>query len=292
MSEKLLTPLEVMPPALRHSIETILQKHQLPNLNPLSANSTRLRKQLEALESLWQELRWEPLLNDLQQRETRLTELKATPTLLVQQGLPEQRQMYVENLQQRKQTLAARRQSWEQKKQLWRTSLQTSKHDLREKLRLLNMPFEQFANEQLLRYDNEWQRAEQRISEQNKLLQQAEHNYTTALRQKKQHLTNAFNELKKNLSVHQQTLLTWQQLRQENMHYRAALPSLVTTWRAEAAAREMSYSAQLADWQTRSSTLTGDVPRQVVLTSRRQLLTRRQQSLSERRQRLAGAVVN
>lgn len=117
-------------------------------------------------------------------------------------------------------------------------------------------------------------------------MQQAEHNYATALRQKKQHLTNAFNELKKNLSAQQQTLLTWQQLRQENMHYRTALPALVTTWRAEAAAREMSCNAQLADWRTRSSTLTGDVPRQAVLTSRRQLLIRRQQCLSERRLRL------
>lgn len=276
MSEKLLTPLEVIPPALGHSIESILRKHQLPNLNPLNASSTRLRRQLEALENLWQELQWEPLLNDLQQRETRLMELKATPTPLVQRSLPERRQIYVENLQQRKQTLAARRQSWEQKKQSWRTSLQASKRDLRKKLRLLSLPFEQFTNEQPLSYDSEWQRAEQRISEQNKLLQQAEHNYATALQQKKQHLTNAFNELKKNLSAQQQTLLTWQQLRQENMHYRAALPALVITWRAEAAAREMSCSAQLADWQTRSSTLTGDVPRQAVLTSRRQLLTRRQ----------------
>lgn len=164
MSEKLLTPLEVIPPALRHSIESILRKHQLPNLNPLSASSTRLGRQVEALENLWQELQWEPLLNDLQQREARLTELKATPTPLVQRSLPERRQIYVENLQQRKQTLAARRQSWEQKKQSWRTSLQASKRDLREKLRLLSLPFEQFTNEQPLGYNSEWQRAEQRIS--------------------------------------------------------------------------------------------------------------------------------
>jgi hypothetical protein len=204
MSEKLLTPLDVMPPALRHLVESILKKHPPTSRNPLNANSTKLERQLAVLESLWAELQWQPFVTALQEREQTLQQRKAERTTLLQQRLPMRRQKYARRLEKQRQKLNEKKLSWAQRKHMWRESLKASKRDLAAKSEQLTWPSKQLIEQQLLTYENEWKNAEQRIAEQSKLLQQAENSYDASLQQKKQTLKNAFSALQKSLSNRQQ----------------------------------------------------------------------------------------
>jgi DNA repair exonuclease SbcCD ATPase subunit len=287
MSEKLLTPLEVMPPALRHLVETILKKHQRTSQSPLIANSTKLGKQLAVLESLWAELQWQPFVSDLQQRTQSLAQRKAKRPMIVQQQLPKLRQKYARRLEKRKQKLAAKRQRWEQKKQKWRSSLQASKRVLAEKSEQLTWPSTRLIEQQLLSYENEWRSAEQRIEEQSKLLRQAESSYDTSLRQKKETLTNAFKALKHNLNEKQQQapeLLT--KLRQQNAQSRSALPALVATWKSAAIERETRLHDELEAWNKKHPILSAAVPSWNALKTSSQELSDYEQSLSDWNQQL------
>ena len=182
MSEKLLTPLEVMPPALRHLVESIRKKHPPTSRNPLSASCTKLEKQLAVLENLWAELQWEHSVSDLQARTQTLQQRKAERMTLLQPHLPKLRQKYARRLEKRKEKLSAKKLSWEQRKQMWRESLKASKRELAAKSAQLTWPSTQLIEQQLLSYENEWKSAEQRIDEQSKLLQQAESSYDASVK--------------------------------------------------------------------------------------------------------------
>lgn len=297
MSEKLLTPLDVMPPALRHMVETILKKHQPLSQNPSNASSTKLGKLYEVLQNSWEELQWVPSMSDLGQRTTRLQQQKSARPTSWPHSLRKLRQNYERNLQERRQTFAQQQQHWEQKKQTWRDSLKEKKQDLQESRRLLSLPFEQFVNEQPLGYDAEWQSAEQRIAEQNMLLQHSEANYTTALQKHKTLLRNAFEKLERRSKQEQrENPLTLQRLQQWNAQSRAELPALVATWKDAAAVRETSLREELADWKANHQTLAAELPSWSDLNvSGQQLsdwkptLTARHQRLQERKQRLSHA---
>ena len=287
MSEKLLTPLEIMPPALRHLIETILKKHQRTSQNLLIASSTKLGKQLEILENLWAELQWQHSINDLQQRATSSAQRKTERPMLVQQQLPKLRQKYARRLEKRRQKLSAKKLSWQQKKQTWRNSLKASKRELAAKLTLLTWPSTQFIEQQLQTYENEWKSVAQRIDEQSKLLQQAENSYDASLRQKKQTLTNAFNSLKKSLSEKQlqaPQLLT--KLQQQNAQSRSELPGLIATWKSAATEREMRLYDELEAWKTKHPMLFVAVPSWEDLSASLQQLSDYKQSLNDWSQQL------
>jgi hypothetical protein len=287
MSEKLLTPLDVMPPALRHLVESILTKHQPMSQNPLSASSTKLERQLAVLESLWAELQWQPFVTDLQARAQTLQQRKAERTTLLQQHLPALKQKYARRLEKQRQKLSAKKLSWSQKKQTWRASLKASKRDLAAKSAQLTWPSMQLIEQQLLTYENEWKSAAQRIDEQSKLLQQAESNYESSLKQKKQTLTSAFKALQKSLSDKQQQapqLLT--QLRQQNTQRRHELSGLVATWKDAATERETRLHDELEAWKTQHPILSGAVPSWDDLSASLQQLSDYAQSLSEWSQQL------
>jgi hypothetical protein len=297
MSEKLLTPLDVMPAALRHSIETILKKHQRLDQNPSAANSSNLSKPYEALKSSWAELQWKPFATDLQQREKNLTQQQAARPTIVQTQLDKAKGSYARSFQERRLSLERRKQLLEQRKEELRNSMRTTRHELAEKSRLLSLPFEQFVNEQPLGYDDEWQSAEKRIAEQNMLLQQSEACYKTDLQQHETLLRSAFgkNELRLKQELHNSPL-ELARLQQLNAQLRAELPDLVATWKAAAAVRETSLREQLDDWKANHQTLAAELPNWSDLNvSGQQLsdwkptLTARHQRLQERKQRLTHA---
>jgi hypothetical protein len=287
MSEKLLTPLEVMPPALRQLVETIRKKHWQTSQNPLIASSTKLGKQLEVLENLWAELQWEHSISDLQQRTQTLQQRKAERTTLLQQHLPALRQKYARRLEKKRQKLSAKKLSWKQKKQMWRESLKASKRDLAAKLEQLTWPSTQLIEQQLLTYENEWKSAEQQIAEQSKLLQQAENSYDASLQQKKQTLKNAFNALQMSLSdKQQQAPQLLMKLQQQNAQRRRELPGLVATWKNAAIEREMRLQEELEAWKTKHPILSVAVPSWDDLNASLQQLSDYEQSLNEWSQQL------
>ena len=282
MSEKLLTPLDVMPPALRHLVESILTKHPPTNQNPLNANSTKLEKPLAVLESLWAELQWQPFVTALQGREQTLQQRKAERTTLLQQRLPTLRQKYARRLEKQKQKLSAKKLSWEQKKQMWRESLKASKRDLAARLEQLTWHSTQLIEQQLLKYENEWKSAAQRIDEQSRLLQQAESSYNLSLKQKKQTLTSAFNALQKSLNDKQQLApQLLMKLQQQNTQRRRELPGLVATWKDAATEREMRLHDELEAWKTKHPILSIAVPSWDDLNASLQQLSDYEQSLNE-----------
>ena len=297
MSEKLLTPLDVMPPTLRHLVEAILKKHQPLSPNPSNASSTKLGKLYEVLQNSWQELQWAPSMSDLEQRTTRWQQQKSARPTTWPYSLLKLRQDYERSLQERKQNFAQQQQHWEQKKQAWRDCLRGSKQNLQESRRQLSLPFEQFVNEQPLGYDAEWQSAERRIAEQNMLLQQGEANDTTAWQQHKTLLRSAFGKLELRLKQEQHNSpLELVRLQQLNAQCRADLPGLVTTWKAAAAVRVTSLREELTDWKANPPTLDAELPNWSDLNvSGQQLsnwkptLTARHQRLQERKQRLSHA---
>ncbi len=287
MSEKLLTPLDVMPPALRHLVESILTKHRPTSQSPLNASSTRLERQLAVLESLWAELQWQPFVTALQAREQTLRQRKAERTTLLEQRLPALRQKYARRLEKQRQKLSAKKLSWSQKKQTWRASLKASKRDLAAKSAQLTWPSTQLIEQQLLTYENEWKSAAQRIDEQSRLLQQAENSYDVSLKQKKQTLTSAFNALRQSLSDRQQQapqLLT--QLRQQNTQRRRELPGLAATWKDAATERETRLHDELEAWKTKHPILSGAVPSWDDLNASLQQLSDYAQSLNDWSQQL------
>ena len=287
MSEKLLTPLDVMPPALRHLVESILTKHPPTSRNPLNANSTKLERQFAVLESLWAELQWQPFVTALQEREQTLQQRKAERTTLLQQRLPTLRQKYARRLEKQRQKLNGKKQRWARKKQTWRESLKASKRDLAAKSQQLTLPSTQLIEQQLLTYDNEWKSAAQRIDEQSRLLQQAENSYDSSWQLKKRTLTNAFNALQKSLSDKQQQapqLLT--KLRQQNTQRRRELPALVATWSGAAIERETRLRDELEVWKTKHPILSVAVPSWDDLNASLQQLSDYEQSLNEWSQQL------
>lgn len=297
MSEKLLTPLEVMPVALRHSMETILKKHQRLGQNPSAASSSSLSKPYEALKSLWKELQWEPYVTDLQQRETSLTQQQAARPKTVQQQLGRVRGAYARSFQERRQSLGRRKQHLAQRKQALRDSMLATRQELSEKLRLLTLPLEQLIEHQLLSYTSEWNSAEQRIATQNELLQQAEANYPNVLQQHKNTLRTALEKIEQLLNEQQRNApLTLQRLQQWNAQKRSALPGLFATWKAAAAVRETSLREELADWNASHQTSADELPSWPDLNASgqqlsdwRQTLTEKSQQLQQRKQLLSHA---
>ena len=287
MSEKLLTPLEVMSPALRHLVESILKKQPPTSQNPLNASSTKLEKQLAVLESLWAELQWEPFVAALQERTQTLQQRKAERTTLLQPHLPKLRQKYAHRLLKKRQKLSAKKLSWEQRKQMWRESLKASKRELGEKSAQLTLPSTHIVEQQLLTYENEWKSAAQRIDEQSKLLQQAENSYESSVKQKRLTLKNAFNALQKSLSdKQQQAPQLLKKLRQQNIQSRSELPGLVATWKSAATGREMRLHAELKAWKTKHPILSAAVPSWDDLNASLQELSSYKQSLNDWNQQL------
>lgn len=287
MSEKLLTPLEVMPEALRHLVESIRKKHPPTSRNPLNASSTRLEKQLAVLESLWAELQWEHSVSDLQARTQTLQQRKAERTTLLQPHLPKLRQKYARRLEKRKEKLSAKKLSWEQRKQMWRESLKASKRELAAKSAQLTWPSTQLIEQQLLSYENEWKSAEQRIDEQSKLLQQAESSYDASVKQKKLTLKNDFNALQQRLNnKQQQAPQLLKKLRQQNAQSRSELPGLVATWKSVATGREMRLRDELEAWKTKHPILSVALPSWDDLNASLQELSSYKQSLNDWNQQL------
>ena len=287
MSEKLLTPLEVMPPALRQLVESIRKKHPPTSRNPSNASYTKLEKQLAVLENLWAELQWEHSVSDLQARTQTLQQRKAGRTTLLQPHLPKLRQKYARRLEKKRQELSAKKLSWEQQKQMWRESLKASKREFAAKSAQLTWPSTQLIEQQLLSYENEWKSAEQRIAEQSKLLRQAESSYDASVQQKKQTLKNDFNALQQRLNNKQQQapqLLT--KLRQQNTQSRSELPGLVATWKRAAIGREMRLRDELEAWKTKHPMLTVALPSWNDLSASLQELSSYKQSLNDWNQQL------
>ena len=283
MNEKLLTPLEVMPVALRQAIETILKKYQWLDQNPSAANSTSLSRPYEALRSLWEELQWEPFVTDLQQRETSLMQQQADRPTSVQQQLEKARGYYAKSLQQRRQSLERRKERLERRKHVLRDSMSTTRQELAEKSRLLTLPSKQLVEHQLLSYAGEWSNAEQHIATQHELLQQEEASYPNALQQHKNTLRSAFEQLKQRLDEQQQNApLTIQRLQQWSAQYRSDLPALVATWKAAATVRETSLRAELENWNANHPTLADALPSWPDLNERAQELKNWRQTLIER----------
>ena len=287
MSEKLLNPLDMIPPALRQLVEYILTKHQLPSRNPSTASSTRLAKRLEALESLWAELQWQPSISDLTQRAQNLQQRSEQRMTLLQPRLPKLRQKYVTRLQKRRQKLSAKKQRWEQKKQTWRNALLVSRRDLKAKQTLLTLPSTQLIEQQLLTYNSEWQRDDKTIAEQSRLLKQAENNYASSLQQTKRRLTHDFNALEQSLKEKQQQApqLT-KQLQQQNAQFRCDLPGLVSTWSAAATGRETRLLAELEHWNAQHPILSDALPSWDDLQASWQQLNAYKQTLTETSQQL------
>lgn len=287
MSEKLLFPLEVMPPALRHLVESIRKKHPPTSRNPLNANCTKLEKQLAVLENLWAELQWDHSVSDLHTRTQTLQQRKAERTTLLQPHLPKLRQKYAHRLEKKRQKLSAKKLSWEQRKQMWRESLKASKRELAAKLEQLTWPSTQLIEQQLLSYENEWKSAEQRIDEQSKLLQQAESSYDASVQQQKLTLKNTFNALQQRLSnKQQQAPQLLKKLRQQNTQSRNELPGLVATWKSAAIGREMRLHDELEAWKTKHPMLTVALPSWDDLNASLQELSSYKQSLNDWNQQL------
>ena len=297
MSEKLLTPLDVMPPALRHALETILTTYRHLDRSPSIASSSKLGKLYEDLKSLWQELQWEPWLTDLQARATRLAKQRSKRSAMVQKRLRARRQDYATNLQTRKQHLAQKTMRWEQKKQAWRNCLTGLKHDLEEKLQQQTWSSTQLVEPLLRSYASEWTNAERRIAEQKLLLQKSEASYPTDLQQHETLLRTAFGKtvLRLKQELHNSPL-ELARLQQLNTQRRNALPGLVATWKAAAAVREMSLREELADWNTKHRTSADELPSWLDLNASaqqvsdwRQTLTTRSQHLQQRKQHLSSS---
>ena|GEM_PF-6403631 len=287
MSEKLQTPLEVMPPELRRSIERILTKHQVLAQSPSAASSLSLTAPYAALTSLWQELQWEPYVTDLQQQETALRQQQAERPQALRKQLHEARTSYVGSLQERRQNLAWKKQRFEQKKQELRASMLATRQQLAQKARLLTLSLAHYTDEQPLGYESEWRSAEQRIAEQNMLLQRAEANYPIALQQKKRHLIAAFNELQRSWNKKKQNgPHELAALRQQNAQCRNALPGLVSTWKAEAAEKLMQCNAKLTALRQMLASDDDCELDTATLTSKQQHLNEKKESLMRRRQEL------
>jgi hypothetical protein len=297
MSEKLLTPLDVMPPALRQLVESILKKHLPTSRNPSTANSTKLAKRLEVLENLWAELHWEHSISDLQQRRQNLQQRIEQRMTLLQPRLPKLRQKYAARLQKRRQKLSAKRERWEQKKQTWRNALKASRHDLAAKQQLLTLPLNELIEHRIRESEAELQHATASYNEQAMLLQQVENNGNTSLQRKKRSLTSAFTALQHSLKQMQdQAPQQLRQLQQQTAQRRHDFCALVSTWKNAATERETRLLAELEVWNKRHPMLSAALPSWddleaswQQLSAYKQTLTEQSQQLWQRKQRLSSA---
>jgi len=281
-----MTPVPMLLDSLENEVAYLLDSKAafFPPSRRSSAALSVLETLYEELESAWQELSmaseqqlFEAELQNFELRKQNLQQRKAERPANLQRSWQSRRQEYVRNLQERKTSFAEKQQHWERTKQTWRDSLKASKRALKAKATPLTWPLEQLANWLLHSYQPEWQRAEQRIATQNTLLQQAENGYAASLQEKKRTLTAAFNAAKQSLS----------ELQHQNGQRKNALPALVATWKADAAAREMRCNARLTElkqtsWNSSTSKLSPDT-----LTSRQQHLTERRESLQQRQKESA-----